>query len=692
VLAPVPVRLVGGELNNCVARPGRQATMKELVVKKTSKLIVVLTAAVVLTFAACEGPVGPPGELGETRPAIPAQVINVSLERTEITLRYGVPEILTAAVYPAHAIVQTIHWELYDDVSGEVVSLRRPGLESGSSSLTGDSVEIFARSGGKANIRVIALGGDGTETRSTVAVTVESVVNRIDELFGMGQLPGEPFEIPTVVGVDLVRPQMLCFGLDDGDEVRIVLRGTAGHALYLHSSGAMFTVGRGVTLVLENVALNGMAGPNNSALVVVNSGGTLEMDAGSRILNNNNTASGVNSGGGVRVAAGGTLYMRGGEISGNNAAVQGGGVFNQGGVFTMRGGTIARNTANSWGGGLSNSINSVFVMYAGTIYDNTAVSQGGGVRNSARFEMRGGEIHGNTTTSPSAIDGGGGVHNAAGSVFEVFDGEIFGNTAHQGGGVNVAGGRFYMRGGEIFGNTANADGGGVRVAGVGRFEMRGGGIFENTARANGGGVRNLGIFRMYDGTISGNYASWATVPVLVDGYRGGGVFNAGTSTLPAFFDMHGGAVSGNVANWDGGGVTNFINGVFRMHDGEISGNVAGDSGFGFGGGVFNQGAGIFSMHGGVISGNNAHSNGGGVKNYFGGIFRIGGGDIYGNDAELSLRNIGLPGAALYTDTLRAQSWVVELNEDGTVATPPGTLLRDSVFNSTIRVENGSFVN
>ena len=660
--------------------------------KRTFKLIVVMIAMIGFTFAGCEGPVGPEGHPGEERPAIPVQVIDMSVEENVLTLYHGILETLTAVVYPDHAMVQTVRWELYDVDSGEVISLRRPGSDLPSFSLSGNSVEIFALSGGEARIRVIALGGGGELVRSTVIATVRSVVNQIDDLRKMDQLHGEPVVVPTVTANDLIRPQLLCFDLDDGSEITIILRGTPGHTLHLHNPGVMFTVGRGVTLVLENVALQGMGTiPNNNALVVVNSGGALEMRAGSRITGNNNTATGVNSGGGVRVGVGGTFVMNDGEILDNQTAVQGGGVFNHG-TFTMNGGVISGNDTNSWGGGVSNAIAAIFEMTGGTISGNSTGSQGGGVRNSARFVMYGGVISGNTSRNSATIDGGGGVHNATTSVFDMRGGEISGNTANHGAGVNVATGTSTLyEGGKIFGNTANADGGGVRIAGAGRFIMRGGEISGNTARANGGGVRNLGTFRMYGGEISSNYARWATVAVLADGYRGGGVFNAGTSSLPAFFDMMDGAISYNVANWDGGGVTNFANGVFRMHGGRINDNTAGDTGFGFGGGVFNQGAGIFSMHGGEISGNTAHAHGGGVKNYFGGIFRIGGGVIHGNDAELPLRNAGIPGAALYTDTLRAQSWVVELYEDGTVATPTGTLLRDPVFSNTIRVENGNLV-
>jgi hypothetical protein len=86
-------------------------------------------------------------------------------------------------------------------------------------------------------------------------------------------------------------------------------------------SGSYFTVGSGVTLILDdNITLKGKKEP--FTLVRVNSGGTLVMNDGSAItgaINDNNSAVSHYQayGAGVRVRAGGTFLMKGGTISGN---------------------------------------------------------------------------------------------------------------------------------------------------------------------------------------------------------------------------------------------------------------------------------------------------------------------------------------------------------------------------------------
>jgi hypothetical protein len=92
----------------------------------------------------------------------------------------------------------------------------------------------------------------------------------------------------------------------------------------------------------------------------VESGGTLEMNAGSKISGNTT----FHNGGGVAVYNGGTFIMSGGDISGNTANSYGGGVY---GTFTMSGGAISGNTAYHGGG--------VYVVY---VY-GTFTKESGGV-------------------------------------------------------------------------------------------------------------------------------------------------------------------------------------------------------------------------------------------------------------------------------------------------------------------------
>ena len=428
------------------------------------------------------------------------------------------------------------------------------------------------------------------------------------------------------------------------NNITVTIRGSVRSEIRLSETGSLFTVGSGITLILDNnITLVGRniarVGVDNwHSLVSVNNG-ALIMNAGARITDNTSS----HYSGGVLVNRYGTFTMYGGEISGNSGRGSGGGV-RVSGTFTMYNGEISGNTADGFRGGGGVHVSGTFTMLGGEISGNTAGSDFGGgvdVRGGSTFTMHGGEISGNT---------GGGV--GVRGMFTMHGGGISGNTTRDGGGVSVEwNGTFTMRGGEISGNT----GGGVGVRGM--FTMHGGEISgNNTANIGGVGVSGHGVFTMYGGEISGNTGS---------SDFGGGVF----VSLNGTFTMRGGEISGNTANISGGGVD--VRGTFTMYGGEISGNTAGN-----GGGVLVAG-GTFTMHGGEISGN---TNGGGVS-VDRGTFTISNGVIYGNELALpeNLRNIGF---ALFQ---RLGSVAHRINNAGSVV---GTL---SSTNNTIRVVNGQLV-
>ena len=271
-----------------------------------------------------------------------------------------------------------------------------------------------------------------------------------------------------------ILPQALDF--QRARNVTVHLRGDGiERVISLPGSGTIFTVGAGVTLVLDSgVTLQGRD-QNTASLVIVGERGTLVMNEGARIIDNYARNPGIGGegtrGSGVRIEAHGVFRMTGGEISGNTIRSDGGAVFvNSNGRFVMTGGMITRNTAgsNSGGGG------AVFVRGQG-----------------AAFTMSGGEISNNAHTPGGAFCshfGGGGVNlTGRGATFTMSGGEIFGNrTNGRGGGVRVMDhALFTMSGGEISGNTAS-----------GRY---GGGVF-----VGGSGTRQLGIFVKTGGIIYGS--------------------------------------------------------------------------------------------------------------------------------------------------------------------------------------------
>ena len=242
---------------------------------------------------------------------------------------------------------------------------------AGSSFTPADNVTLFAR--------WVRDGG--------VAVPGETLAARLAWLQTNTQTDGSYFV--EVTGDEDIAPHALAFS--GRTNVTVTLRGVGQRiTVGLTANGSLFTIGPGVTLVLDgNITLHGRPS-NNAALVQVNSGGSLVMNAGARITGNvNTTIVTANHGGGVRVNASGSFVMNGGDIWGNaSAAGDGGGVHvATGGGFDMRGGTVS---------------------------DNSAGRRGGGVLNAGTFRISDGIVHGG--------DAEPGIVNVAGDAGDALDG------------------------------------------------------------------------------------------------------------------------------------------------------------------------------------------------------------------------------------------------------------------------------
>ena len=109
-------------------------------------------------------------------------------------------------------------------------------------------------------------------------------------------------------------PQALSYNAKNN--ITITLRGGTGisRTIGLSSKGSMFSIGSGVTLILDgNITLQGRSN-NNTSLVEVNFEGSLIMNAGSRITNNT-----AFFGGGVYIGENGTFTMNGDSVLNNSA-------------------------------------------------------------------------------------------------------------------------------------------------------------------------------------------------------------------------------------------------------------------------------------------------------------------------------------------------------------------------------------
>lgn len=227
--------------------------------------------------------------------------------------------------------------------------------------------------------------------------------------------------------------------------------------LSLTGNGSLFTIEFDVTFILDKgITLQGRE-KNNAPLIMIKNRGTLIMNAGAKILSNNNNDS---LGGGVYVNENGTFAMEGGLISGNNSVYGGGGVFvNNNGTFTMTNGEISSNTTNSSGGGIYVNQNASYMMKGGEISGNKGGYGGGVSMEYGRFTMSGGEIYGNTAN-------------------------------YSGGGVRITEGTFIMTGGEIIGNSTSGIGGGLCIDGYGTFTKTGGTICGSTGTNKDNRARN----------------------------------------------------------------------------------------------------------------------------------------------------------------------------------------------------------
>jgi hypothetical protein len=148
--------------------------------------------------------------------------------------------------------------------------------------------------------------------------------------------------------------------------------------LTLGAPGAIITVDTNVTLILENIVLQGQ--PNNNwELLTVNKEGTLKMLSGTKITGNENVETTC---GGVAINELGTFIMEGGEICFNKSThlqygAAGGVYLDKGAYFNMRGGAIHHNEVEEVGGGVL-VYRATFIMNGGEIFANSAY-RGGGV-------------------------------------------------------------------------------------------------------------------------------------------------------------------------------------------------------------------------------------------------------------------------------------------------------------------------
>ncbi|WP_313187237.1 DUF7601 domain-containing protein [Lacrimispora sp.] len=257
--------------------------------------------------------------------------------------------------------------------------------------------------------------------------------------------------------------------------------------------------GRQSEISVENSEISGNTADHGGGFQI--NGGTLTIND-SKITNNKVRGLGgaiyLNS-----ISDATTLIITGGEISGNESEMLGGGISEESNVtckssITIKDCMISRNSSSSYGGAMATSRGIITVINS-KISGNTA-GYGGGIftTNGSNFTISGGEISGNAALASAGYFGGGqggGIHGRFSSIVTIKDGgklinnvaESAGANSGQGGGVFLYQSQVVIEDGEISGNMAKQSGGGIYSEDNGTIKVEAGSIDGNIA-LNGGGI------------------------------------------------------------------------------------------------------------------------------------------------------------------------------------------------------------
>lgn len=473
--------------------------------------------------------------------------------------------------------------------------------------------------------------------------------------------------------------------------------------------GSTMTVGNTPTPNFSDNIASGDA-PTTGGGAIFNNGGDLIVLAGNNIVNN--LADGVSGSGGAILSNGGTVTITETTFTNNVSTRAGGAIEHTGGTLNLTGVifdsnnvgvTSPLNSNPGNGGALHVGGNATTNITGGSVINNQAANEGGGLWNgSGIMTIIDVVIDGNSAHSAAAAtSGGGGIYNEGGTVTTDATTQIINNIATvgpsgSGGGILNAGGTFTATGTTISNNTANragggieanntdsgsvpgivnltnvtldnnnaggvapapGNGGGLHVSGSSAINITGGTVSGNTASKEGGGLwNNQGVMTITGTTIDGNDAQGDLVADPLEIVGGGGIFaedgagsvviGAGTIISNNFasgtqgsgggilmatgttlsIDGSAGAVmiTGNSASRAGGGLedwsldtnTNTLTNVVFMNNtaGLDAGAFTADGGPGNGGAIHVTGPGNNTITDGSASGNLAAAEGGAFWN------------------------------------------------------------------------------
>jgi hypothetical protein len=269
--------------------------------------------------------------------------VTVAPENPQV--KKGGTQQFTATVTGTGSLSQIVTWTVEGGAEG--TSIDATGLlkiAPDETALTVTVRAVSAQDTGKSGTAAVTVTADSPPPSTptgdgTLAGSLESI--------GASPVSGSVYNFVLAPGDETMDPKTLDF---DGVKVTINIDGR-GRTVTLKSAGSLLSVGNGVTLTIKNLTLKGRENnsgfSNTRSLLVVNTGGVLELHEGSLVTGNSSSSSDYSGGGGVYVR-GGTFTMEvDSTVSGNRAyysSSTGGGVKVAAGTFTKRGGIIYGDT------------------------------------------------------------------------------------------------------------------------------------------------------------------------------------------------------------------------------------------------------------------------------------------------------------------------------------------------------------
>ena len=396
-----------------------------------------------------------------------------------------------------------------------------------------------------------------------------------------------------------------------------------GGAVWNSADGSLQIVG-------GEYAANGADGDaaDNGGGAVFNNGGSVSI---SGALFDGNFADGTSGSGGAILSVDGDVEIDETVIVNNEAVRAGGGIEVIDGTVTIGTSSLAGNIAGSGAVNPANPGNGGALHVSGmngtevtitqsVVTGNTAASEGGGLWNQAGSTLSVSDtiLSGNVASGDDADNGGGAIYDNGGTL-SVANSRIDNNSADgasgSGGGILLAGGSDATVENVVFsGNTANRAGGAIEATAANglavTLDIDASGFGSNTAGdapGNGGAIHLTG---------GGTMGSTVTVDdsfflANIAAAEGGAFWNdAGFDSTLTNVTFTANEAAGDAADNGGGGVFN-NNGTLTLVDSTLQGNRATGSS-GSGGGLLSLG-GALLVTDTTFDGNDANRAGGGVE-------------------------------------------------------------------------------